>query len=239
MNIKPYHITIRPRLENLPDKYTIEKMVTKKLGASDYFISLEKGDSKGPERFNHYDIVCWIPSRRRDSIKRSILSYLKFDEDDDQSKNFKVHEIELPRVYWQIGYCGKEQVECMSNLPLKQRMKCLEIYRENPDKYKDVPEDGRYGNKKKTNKKEALKDFLDRDYKEHMEHMKSPEMLLYLKKEEELELKRMKWQYEREHGDYIRSTLTRMDRLKSIDGGNAGEPSREIPPRVQYVEVEM
>lgn len=105
-----YHIVVSPREESLPPLSDYCGLLVQYFKPLRYLASEEQGENK----HLHYDCVITLKANKRtDSIKRTIITFLKLD--DIERKNVKVYEIEEERLPYQIGYCRKEGLFHINN----------------------------------------------------------------------------------------------------------------------------
>jgi len=105
-----YHAIIRPRLENLPSFEEMKDWISGLPNLEDFCLFGERGESKGDEKFNHYDAVIVLNNERRpDSLKRALVQQFEFST--LEKKNIRIYLIDdEKRFIYQLGYCLKEGI---------------------------------------------------------------------------------------------------------------------------------
>ena len=135
-----FHIVIRPREENLPERSTLEIYFDAK--AELYLISEEAGDGKST---NHFDcVVRYSGTKRTDVIHRALVT--KFGIPEDESRNVKVYVIDDGNWEYQIGYSRKEGRPFGSNISAQDISRGVTRYKET-DGRRPVENRARHGDR--------------------------------------------------------------------------------------------
>lgn len=122
-----YHLVIRPPLEDLPTFGDVESCIRNYPYMIRYCMGAEKGQSKGDEPWNHYDIVLVTSKNQRvDAVNRSVLTTLKIPT--NKRRNCKCYSIDEDRMVYQIGYTMKEGIRTISTLDQEDIDKGIELY---------------------------------------------------------------------------------------------------------------